>query len=43
MTRILVSLAQQRLEIYLNDGVKVNHVRFEGSVARIAGLAAKED
>jgi hypothetical protein len=36
-------LAQQRLEIDLDDGVKVNYLKFEGAVAPISGLAAKED
>lgn len=36
-------LAQQRLEIDLDDGVKVNYLKFEGAVATIPGLAAKEN
>ena len=40
---VLLPLAQQRLEIDLDDGVKVNYLKFEGAVQPIAGLAAKED
>jgi hypothetical protein len=39
----LLPLAQQRLEIDLDDGVKVNYLKFEGAVQPIPGLAAKED
>ena len=37
------SLAQQRLEIDLDDGVKGNYLKFAGAVQPIPGLAAKED
>ena len=40
---VILPLAQQRLEIDLDDGVKVNYLKFEGAVQPIAGLAAKED
>jgi type II restriction/modification system DNA methylase subunit YeeA len=40
---VILPLAQQRLEIDLDDGVKVNYLKFEGGVAKIPGLAAKED
>ena len=40
---VILPLAQQRLEIDLDDGVKTNYLKFEGAVQPIAGLAAKED
>jgi hypothetical protein len=40
---VILPLAQQRLEIDLDDGVKVNYLKFTGAVQPIAGLAAKED
>ena len=40
---VILPLAQQRLEIDLDDGVKVNYLKFEGAVQTIPGLAAKED
>ena len=39
----ILPLAKQRLEIDLDDGVKVNYLKFGGALAPIAGLAAKED
>jgi type II restriction/modification system DNA methylase subunit YeeA len=39
----ILPLAQQRLEIDLDDGVKTNYLKFVGAVQPIAGLAAKED
>jgi hypothetical protein len=39
----ILPLAQQRLEIDLDDGVKVNYLKFVGAVQAIAGLASKED
>ena len=39
----ILPLAQQRLEIDLDDGVKVNYLKFTGAVQTIPGLAAKED
>ena len=40
---VILPLAQQRLEIDLDDGVKVNYLKFDGAVKAIAWLAAKED
>jgi hypothetical protein len=40
---VILPLAQQRLEIDLDDGVKVNYLKFTGAVQPIPGLAAKED
>ena len=40
---VILPLAQQRLEIDLDDGVKVNYLKFAGAVQTIPGLAAKED
>ena len=40
---VILPLAQQRLEIDLDDGVKTNYLKFVGAVQPIAGLAAKED
>ena len=40
---VVFPLAQAKIEIDLDDGVKVNYLKFEGAVAPIAGLAAKED
>jgi type II restriction/modification system DNA methylase subunit YeeA len=40
---VILPLAQQRLEIDLDDGVKTNYLKFVGAVQAIAGLAAKED
>lgn len=39
---VILPLAQQRLEVDLDDGVKVNYLKFEEAVQAIAGLAAKE-
>ncbi len=39
----LLPLAQKRLEIDLDDGVKVNYLKFGDALAPIAGLASKED
>jgi hypothetical protein len=39
----ILPVAQARLEIDLDDGVKVNYLKFTGAVQPIAGLAAKED
>jgi len=38
---VILPLAQKRLEIDLDDGVKVNYQKFEGAVAPIPGLAKK--
>jgi len=40
---VILPLAQQRLEIDLDDGVKTNYLKFTGAVQTIPGLAAKED
>jgi type II restriction/modification system DNA methylase subunit YeeA len=40
---IILPLAQKRQEIDLDDGVKVNYLKFEAAVQIIPGLAAKED
>jgi type II restriction/modification system DNA methylase subunit YeeA len=39
----ILPLAQARQEIDLDDGVKVNYLKFTGAVQPIPGLAAKED
>lgn len=39
---ILLPLAQQRIELDLDDGVKVNYLKLGNALAPIAGLAAKE-
>jgi len=39
----LLPLAQQRLEIDLDDGVKVNYLKFGNALATIPGLASKEE
>lgn len=39
----LLPLAQQRIELDLDDGVKVNYLKLNGALAPIPGLAAKED
>lgn len=40
---VILPLAQQRLEIDLDDGVKVNYLKFGEALAPIPGLAAKEE
>jgi type II restriction/modification system DNA methylase subunit YeeA len=40
---VLLPLAQQRLEIDLDDGVKVNYLKFKGAVVNIPGLDKGED
>ena len=39
----LLPLAQQRIELNLDDGVKVNYLKLQDVLAPIPGLAAKED
>jgi type II restriction/modification system DNA methylase subunit YeeA len=39
----LLPLAQARINLDLDDGVKTNYLKFEGAVQPIPGLAAKED
>jgi hypothetical protein len=40
---LLLPLAQQRIELDLDDGVKVNYLKFGKALATIPGLAAKEE
>jgi hypothetical protein len=40
---VLLPLAQQRIDIDLDDGVKVNYLKFGPALAPIAGLAAAEE
>jgi type II restriction/modification system DNA methylase subunit YeeA len=40
---IILPLAQQRIELDLDDGVKVNYLKFGKALATIPGLAAKEE
>ena len=40
---VILPLAQQRLPIDLDDGVKVNYLKFDGAVQTIAGLKKKGD
>ena len=35
---VMLPLAQQRIEIDLDDGVKVNYLKFKGALAPIPGL-----
>jgi hypothetical protein len=39
----LLPLAQQRIELDLDDGVKVNYLKLQDVLAPIPGLAAKEE
>jgi len=39
----LLPLAQQRIELDLDDGVKVNYLKLQDVLATIPGMAAKED
>ena len=39
----LLPLAQQRIELDLDDGVKVNYLKLQDVLATIPGLASKED
>lgn len=39
----LLPLAQQRIELDLDDGVKVNYLKLQDVLAKIPGLAAKDD
>jgi len=36
-------LAQQRVELDLDDGVKVNYVKFKGAVVNIPGLDKSDE
>jgi type II restriction/modification system DNA methylase subunit YeeA len=40
---VLYPLATQRVEIDLDDGVKVNYLKFGGALKKIVGLESKED
>ena len=40
---VLLPLAQQRIDIDLDDGVKVNYLKFGAALAPIAGLAAADE
>ncbi|MCE5333556.1 MAG: BREX-1 system adenine-specific DNA-methyltransferase PglX, partial [Desulfobacteraceae bacterium] len=40
---IILPLAQQRIELDLDDGVKANYLKFGKALAPIPGLAAKEE
>jgi hypothetical protein len=40
---VILPLAQKRIEIDLDDGVKVNYLKFGDALATIPGLAAKEE
>lgn len=41
--KVLLPLAEKRIKIDLDDGVKVNYVKFSGAVRSIPGLAAKDE
>ena len=41
--KVILPLAEKRIEIDLDDGVKVNYLKFSGAVRSIPGLAAKEE
>jgi len=40
---VVLPLAQQRIELDLDDSVKVNYVKFPGFLAISPGLEKKED
>ena len=40
---VLLPLAQQRIELNLDDGVKVNYLKFKGAVVNIPGLDKGEE
>jgi len=40
---VVLPLAQQRIEIDLDDGVKANYLKFPGFLAKIPGLEKKEE
>jgi len=40
---VLLPLAQQRIQLDLDDGVKVNYLKFKGSVVNIPGLDKGEE
>ena len=39
----MLPLAQQRIELDLDDGVKVNYLKLQDVLAVIPGLVAKEE
>lgn len=41
--KVILPLAEKRIEIDLDDGVKVNYLKFSGAVRNIPGLEAKEE
>ncbi len=41
--QVVLPLAQQRIELDLDDGVKTNYLKLSEALAPIAGLAAKEE
>ncbi len=41
--KVILPLAEKRMEIDLDDGVKVNYLKFSSAVRSIPGLAAKEE
>ena len=41
--KVILPLAEKRIEIDLDDGVKVNYLKFSGAVRSIPGIAAKEE
>ena len=40
---VLLPLAQKRISLDLDDGVKVNYVKFSGAVSPIPGLKSKSE
>ena len=40
---VLYPLATQQVQIDLDDGVKVNYLKFESALKKIPGLAAKDE
>lgn len=40
---VLLPLEQQRIEVDLDDGVKVNYLKFKGALVPIPGLEKKEE
>ncbi len=42
-SKVILPLDEKRIEIDLDDGVKVNYVKFSGAVRSIPGLAAKDE
>ena len=40
---VVLPLAQQRIELDLDDGVKVNYLKLPGLLAKIPGLEKEEE